>query len=108
MTTWVSSSMTGAARRPRSAAPGGAADHAAEVQRPERGILVRQHVGLDVAERRGRLVLDAVVEGLNDIVLEVRRARMRLHHSLALRGAEVTVGKAQYVHLDAGGQQRHD
>ena len=39
-------------------------------------LLVRDHVGLDVAEGGIRLVLDAVVEGLDDVFLEVVGARM--------------------------------
>src|SRR5712692_666270 len=69
---------------PGSAAPGGFSDDAAEIAAREERILVREHVGLDVAEGRLRLVLDAVVEGLDDVLLEMRAARMRGHHRLAL------------------------
>ena len=44
----------------------------------EMRLLVGDHVGLDVAEGRVGLVLDAVVEGLDDVFLEVRRAREAL------------------------------
>src|ERR1700736_4205072 len=91
-----------------SAVPGGAADHAAEVSRREMRVLVGEHVGLDVAEGRARLVPDAFVEGLNDVILEVLGARMRLHDRLPLRGAEFVVGHAQNIHLDASRYQRHD
>ncbi len=37
-------------------------------------VLVRKNIGLHVAERRGRLVLDPVVEGLNDVFFEVLAA----------------------------------
>ena len=56
-----------------SASPGGPADDAAEVAAVEVWLLVRDHVGLDVAEGGIGLVLDAVIEGLDDVFLEVRR-----------------------------------
>src|SRR5713101_574907 len=68
-------------------APGGSSDDAAEVAAGEVRILVREHVGLDVAEGRLRLVLDAVVKGLDDVFLEMRSTRMCVHHRLALRVA---------------------
>ena len=40
------------------------------------GILVRDHVGIHIAKRGVRPVLVAVVERLDDILLEVLRARM--------------------------------
>src|SRR5712691_5450024 len=72
-------------------APGGVADHAAEVAAGKMRILVREHVGLHVAERRLRLVLDAVVERLDDVFLEVRAARVRMHYRLALRIAVLAI-----------------
>src|SRR5947208_2137892 len=57
-------------------APGGVADHAAEIAARETRILIREHVGLHIAEGRFGLVLDAVVEGLDDVFLEVRAARV--------------------------------
>src|ERR1700682_3723245 len=53
-----------------SASPGRSANHAAEIAAPESRVLVREHVGLDVAERRVGLVFDAVVERLDDVFLE--------------------------------------
>ncbi len=82
-------------------------DHAAEVARCEATLLVLDHVGLDVAEGRLRLVLDAVIECLNDIFLEMRRPWMRVHHGLALGVAVLMVGEAEHIHLHAGGHQRH-
>jgi hypothetical protein len=38
-------------------------------------LLLGDHVGLDVAECGIRFVFDAVVKGLDDVLLEVRRAR---------------------------------
>src|SRR5580704_7382867 len=68
-------------------APSGSSDDAAEIAAGEVHILIREHVGLDVAEGRLRLVLDAVVEGLDDVFLEMRSTRMCMHHRLALRVA---------------------
>src|SRR5258705_6984608 len=68
-------------------APGGSSDDVAEIDAGEMRVLVRQHVGVDVAEGRLRLVLVAVVEGLDDVFLEMRATRMCMHHRLALRVA---------------------
>ena len=65
-------------------------------------ILVREHVGLHIAEGRFGLVLDAVVEGLDDVFLEMRSARMCMHHRLALRVAVFGISQAEHVHFDAG------
>src|SRR6266851_2405507 len=61
-----------AARNARgpSAPPGRSTNYAAEIAAPESRVLVREHVGLDVAECRVGLVLDAVVERLDDVFLE--------------------------------------
>src|SRR5258708_14693451 len=67
--------------------PRGGADHAAEIAAAEVRVLVREHVGVDVAEGRLRLVLVAVVEGLDDVFLETRRTRMCMHYRLALGAA---------------------
>jgi hypothetical protein len=71
------------------AGPGRGADHAAEILRPERGILVGEHVGLDIAEGRLRLVVDAVVEGLDDLFLEAAGARVRVDDGLSLGVGEL-------------------
>jgi len=52
-------------------APSGSSDDAAEIAAGEVRILIREHVGLDVAEGRLRLVLDAVVEGLDDVFVRL-------------------------------------
>src|SRR5882672_10111658 len=67
--------------------PGRGADHAAEIAACEGGILIRENIGFHIAERRLRLVLDAVIEGLDDVFLEMRSTRMCMHHRLALRVA---------------------
>src|SRR6266850_3123482 len=82
-------------------APRGAADHAAEIALMEVRILVREHVGIDVAEGRLRLVLVAVVKGLDDVFLETRSTRMCMHHRLALRVAVLGIAYPEHIHFDA-------
>src|SRR5882757_7508220 len=67
--------MTGETRR-RLGGPGGVADHAAEIAAPKGRVLVGEDVGLDVAEGGVGLVLDTVIEGLDDVLLEARAARV--------------------------------
>src|ERR1700730_7178038 len=55
--------------------PSGSANHAAEVAPPEGGILICEHVGLNVAECGLWLVLYPVVESLDDVKLEVLRSQ---------------------------------
>src|SRR5271168_630445 len=90
-----------------SRAPGGVADHATEITPGETRVLVGEHVGLDVAEGCVRLVLDAVVERLDDVFLELVAARMCPHYRLALCVREVGVGDTQHVHFDARRYQRN-
>src|ERR1700692_909119 len=85
--------------------PGGGADHAAEIAAGEVRVLIREHVGVDIAEGRLRLVLVAVVEGLNDVFLETRSTRMCMHHRLALRVAVLGIAYPEHIHLDASGYQ---
>src|SRR6266852_3061748 len=89
-------------------APGGSSDDAAKIAAAEVRILIRQHVGLDVAEGRLRFVLDTVVEGLDDVFLEMRRTRMCTDHRLALGIAVFGISQAKYVHFDARRQERDD
>src|SRR6202022_3050008 len=89
-------------------APGGSSDHAAEIAALEVRILVRQHVGLDVAEGCLRLVLDAVVEGLDDVFLEMRRPRMGVHDRIAFRVAILGIAQSEHIHFDAGRHQSYD
>src|SRR5438270_261905 len=89
-------------------APSRSSNDTAEISVSEVRILVRQHVGVDVAEGRLRPVLVAVVEGLDDVFLEMGRTRMCMHHSLALRVAVLPVFYAEHIHFDAGGDQSYD
>src|SRR5882757_3750655 len=81
--------------------PGRGADHAAEIDLGEVRVLIREYVGVDIAEGRLRLVLVAVVEGLDDIFLETRATRMCMHHRLALRVAVFGISQSKHVHFDA-------
>src|SRR5262245_31839515 len=85
-----------AGQQRRSAMPMRAADHAAEVSPDEMAILVGQNIGLHVAEGGVGLVFDAIVEGLDDVFLETRRAGIGRHYSLALRIRELVVADAEY------------
>src|ERR1700730_11309863 len=78
-----------------SAVPGGATDHAAEISQREMRVFVGEHVGLDVAEGRMRLVPDAVVEGLDDVFLETAAAGVRLHHRPAPLVGKIGIGNCQ-------------
>src|SRR5258706_13547832 len=91
-----------------SSTPGGSSDHAAEIDAGEVRILVCEYVGVDVAEGRLRLVLVAVVEGLDDVFLETRATRMCMHHRLALRVAVFGISQPKDIHFDAGCHQSYD
>ena len=71
----------------------------------EMRLLVINDVCLDVAEGCVGLVLDAVVEGLNDVFLKSRCARISGDYGLADVIGIAVVRQAQHVHLDAGGRQ---
>src|SRR5260370_33440615 len=82
--------------------PRGSTNHMAEIGALEGRVLVGKNVGFDVAEGRLRLVLDAIIEGLDDVFLEVNAARMRVDNRLSLGIAVFGVGQAEHVHFDAG------
>jgi hypothetical protein len=65
--------------------PSGSSNHAAEVAAPEGGILICEHVGLNVAECGLWLVLYPVVESLDDVKLEVLRSQWQISVRLELR-----------------------
>ena len=70
------------------------ADHAVEISAVEMRVLVRKDVGLNVAEGCFGLVLDAFIEGLDDVVLEMRRAVNTF--TMASRSAtEYSIGQAK-------------
>src|SRR4051812_1202906 len=76
-----------------------------EVDAREPGEKPPEDVGLDVAERGLRLVLDAIGECLKDLPLEVR-PWMQGGDGPAVGLAEVVVADAQYVVLHPGSDQR--
>src|SRR5882672_2357726 len=78
--------------------PGRGADHAAEIAAPEGRILIRENIGFHIAERRLRLMLDAVIEGLDDVFFEMRCPRMCMHPRLALRIAVLGTAKPEHIH----------
>ena len=66
------------------AGPGRGADHAAEILGSEGGVLVGEYIGLDVAKGRLWFVVDGVVEGLDDLLLEASGTRVRVDDGFAL------------------------
>src|ERR1700756_4508777 len=84
-----------------------AADDTAKVDALETRILIRQNIRLYIAKCRHRLVLDAVVKGLNDVFFEVLGARIRGNDCLAINIRKFRIGDSKYVHLDAVSQQRN-
>src|ERR1700674_4467339 len=80
------------------------ADDTAEVQALKLGILVRQYIRLHIAECRLRLVLDAVVEGLDDIFFKMLGTRICGDDCLAISVGKVRVGNSKNIHLYAIGQ----
>src|SRR5712671_4876388 len=91
-----------------SAGPGGGADYAAEILRLERRVLVGEHVRIDRAKGGLGPVPHPIVEGLDDLLLEVARARVSVNHGPALVVRELVIGDAHYVHLDTGRNKGDD
>jgi hypothetical protein len=52
-------------------------------------------------------VLHPIIEGVDDIVLEVAATRVRRDHRFALRVRELLIGDSEHVHLDTRGDERH-
>src|ERR1700720_4937758 len=90
------------------AGPGGGADHAAEILGLKRQILVGEHIGVDSAEGRLGLMVEAVIEGVDDLFLKATGARVRADDGLALGLGELGKSDTEHVHLDAGGNERDD
>src|SRR5271169_2372411 len=81
------------------------ADDAAEVARLEGRLLVRDDIGFYVAKRGRRLVFDSVIKGLNDVLLEMFWARMRLHDCVPFGSAIFLISKTEHVHFNPGGYE---
>src|SRR4029077_9796480 len=90
------------------AGPSRGADHAAEILGSERGGLVGGSGGVGSAESRLGLVVEAVVEGLDDLFLKAAGARVRADHGFALGLGELGKSDAEHIHLDTGGNERND
>src|ERR1700680_2242870 len=90
------------------AGPGRGADHAAEILGSEGGGLVGEHVGVDSAEGRLGIMVEAVGEGVDDLFLKATGARVRADDGLALGLGELGKSDTEHVHLDAGGNERDD
>jgi hypothetical protein len=80
------------------------ADDTAEVHALEPWILVRQDICLHIAEGRLRLLLDAIVKGLDDVFFKVLGARIRGDDRFTVSVGEFRVGDSENIHLDTVGQ----
>src|SRR5439155_9270568 len=83
------------------AGPGRGADHAAEILGPKGGILVGEHIGLDIAEGCLGLEVDGIVEGLDYLFLEAAGARVCVDDGCAFSVGELGKGEVGAVHLEA-------
>ena len=81
------------------ARPSRGAYHAAEILGPERGILVGENIGVDSAEGRLGLVVEAVVEGLDDLFLEAAGARVRADNDFEMTNAKSFFSKEDFAKL---------
>jgi hypothetical protein len=81
--------------------PTGARNDAAEVYAFEVGVFERKNIVVDGPKRTIWTMLHSLIEGLDDIRLEVIAAWMGVHDSPPLRFRELVVRKAQHIHLDA-------
>jgi hypothetical protein len=61
----------------------------------------------NVAEGRLRLAFDTVIEGLDDVFLEMCRTRMCVHDRLTLGVTVLGISEAKHVHFDAGRHQSY-
>src|SRR5690348_12571978 len=91
---------------PRSVRPGRVQDDAAQVPALERGILEGEEVVVEGAEGAVGPVLQAVVEGIDDGVLEVVRAWPGGGDRLAFLVGKLVVRATGHVHARGDMQQR--
>jgi hypothetical protein len=80
------------------------ADDTAKVHAPELWILVRQYICLHISECRLRLVLDALVKGLDDVFFKVLGAQRRGDDCFAISVGEFRIGDSENIHLRTVGQ----
>src|ERR1700739_1909245 len=92
-------------RVPALASPRRSANHAAEIHSSKGGIFVGQNICFYVPKRRLWLVLNPVIERLDDILFEMRGARVRFYNRLTLSSSILGVSKTEHVHFDPGGYQ---
>src|ERR1700733_8296672 len=86
-------------RTSRWSAPGRLTDHSAEVATAEAGILVCEYIRFHVSESSLRIMLDAVVEGLQNVLFEMGCARVRLSDRDAVGVSEAAVVDSEYIHF---------
>ena len=90
-----------------SSRPGGVQDDLAKIGALELRIFVCQHVIVHGAKGAIRPMLHAVIEGVNNVLFEVIAAGMGGHHAKPLLFAEILIGNAENIHLDASGDECH-
>src|ERR1700733_10453331 len=85
--------------------PGGSANHFTEIHWSEDRILVGQHICFDVPKGGLWLVLNSVIEGLDNVFLEMSGAGVRLYNRLALSRTVLRIRQTKHIHLNPGGYQ---
>src|SRR5580704_5876147 len=88
-------------------APSRVKDDAAKVGPFEFWIEQREHVVVHGSEGGLRLVAEAIVKCVDDLLLEVIPPRMRVDYRLAVSVGYVKVAKTEDVHLNARGHEGH-
>jgi hypothetical protein len=92
----------------RLASPRRITDHTTEIATVEVRLLVSDHIRFHITECRVRLVSDPIVERLDDVFLEMCCSREGLYNSLSFLVCVFVVRQAEYIHLNARGDQRDD
>src|ERR1700674_892391 len=91
-----------------SATPRGVADITAEIATVEIGILVCEDVCFHVSKGSFRLVFDAVVESLQDILFESGCTRVRPNDCVPIGVCEAGVVDSEHIHFITGGYEGND
>jgi len=87
--------------------PGRIQDDATEITPLEFRIMEREHIVVHRSKRSLRLVAESIVKGVNNLLLEMVAAGMRLNHRLTLGVGHAKVADAENVHLYTRSHQRY-
>src|SRR5271157_3660317 len=88
-------------------APSRIEDNAAKVGPFELRVEQCEHIVVHGSEGGLRLVAESIVKGVDDLLLEVIPARMRVDYRLAMSVGYVKVAKSEDVHLNARCHEGH-